>query len=58
MGGLALAAIFFGVMNMKISSTAAMGIGANIREALFHKVQAFFVQEHRQIQHRPRSSRV
>lgn len=38
---LAIAAISFGVMNMKIASTAGQGFGANLRDALFKKVQGF-----------------
>lgn len=38
---LALAAIVFGVLNMRYSAETSMGFGANLREALFEKVQAF-----------------
>lgn len=38
---LAMGAIFFGVANMKVSSTAGQGFGANLRDALFKKVQSF-----------------
>ncbi|HAF63041.1 MAG TPA: multidrug ABC transporter ATP-binding protein [Anaerolineaceae bacterium] len=38
---LAIAAIVLGVMNMKVSATAGQGFGANLREALFKKVQSF-----------------
>ena len=38
---LAITAISFGVMNMKIASTAGQGFGANLRDALFKKVQGF-----------------
>ncbi|KPL72026.1 hypothetical protein ADN00_16190 [Ornatilinea apprima] len=38
---LALAAIGFGVLNMRYSTRASMGFGANLRDALFEKVQGF-----------------
>ncbi len=38
---LALVAISFGVANMKVASTAGQGFGANLRDALFKKVQGF-----------------
>lgn len=38
---LACAAIFFGVMNMKYTSIVSQGFGANLRDSLFKKVQAF-----------------
>ncbi len=38
---LALAAIFFGVLNMRFTTDAAMGFGANLRDAMFEKVQSF-----------------
>jgi ATP-binding cassette, subfamily B, multidrug efflux pump len=38
---LALAAMLFGVLNMRFSSMSSMGFGANLRNALFEKVQAF-----------------
>ncbi|BBB47315.1 ABC transporter ATP-binding protein [Pelolinea submarina] len=38
---LALGAIFFGVLNMKFSTTGAIGFAANLRSALFEKVQKF-----------------
>ena len=38
---LSLAAITFGVANMKVSATAGQGFGANLRDALFKKVQDF-----------------
>jgi len=38
---LALIAISFGVANMKVASTAGQGFGANLRDALFKKVQGF-----------------
>lgn len=38
---LAIVAIFFGVANMKVSATAGQGFGANLRDALFEKVQSF-----------------
>ena len=38
---LALAAIIFGVLFMYSAAVAAMGFGANLRNALFEKVQAF-----------------
>ncbi len=38
---LAIIAIFFGVANMKVSATAGQGFGANLRDALFKKVQSF-----------------
>ncbi len=38
---LALAAIVFGVLFMYSAAVAAMGFGANLRNALFEKVQAF-----------------
>lgn len=38
---LACAAICFGILNMKFTATGAMGFGANLRDALFTKVQQF-----------------
>ena len=38
---LALVAMTFGVLNMRFSSEVSMGFGANLRDALFEKVQAF-----------------
>ena len=38
---LALGAIFFGVLNMKFSTKGAIGFTANLRSALFEKVQQF-----------------
>jgi ATP-binding cassette subfamily B protein len=38
---LALVAMFFGILNMRFSSEVSMGFGANLRDALFEKVQAF-----------------
>ena len=38
---LAIIAIFFGVANMKVSATTGQGFGANLRDALFEKVQSF-----------------
>jgi ATP-binding cassette subfamily B protein len=38
---LALAAIGFGTLNMKFSANASQGFAANIRRALFDKVQSF-----------------
>jgi ATP-binding cassette subfamily B multidrug efflux pump len=38
---LALAAIGFGVLNMRFSANASQGFAANIRRALFDKVQSF-----------------
>lgn len=38
---LALAAAGFGVMMMRLSTVGSMGFGANLRNALFAKVQAF-----------------
>ena len=38
---LALAAIGFGVLNMRFSANASQGFAANIRRALFGKVQSF-----------------
>ena len=38
---LALAAMTFGILNMRFSSEVSMGFGANLRDALFEKVQAF-----------------
>ena len=38
---LALAAIVFGVLFMRMGAIASMGFGANLRDALFEKVQAF-----------------
>ena len=38
---LALFAMFFGILNMRFSSEVSMGFGANLRDALFEKVQAF-----------------
>ncbi|MGV8025655.1 MAG: ABC transporter ATP-binding protein [Anaerolineaceae bacterium] len=38
---LAIIAILFGVANMKVSATAGQGFGANLRNALFEKVQSF-----------------
>jgi ATP-binding cassette, subfamily B, multidrug efflux pump len=38
---LALAAIGFGVLNMRYTTDVSMGFGANLRNALFEKVQSF-----------------
>lgn len=38
---LALGAIAFGVLNMRFTTDASMGFGANLRNALFEKVQGF-----------------
>ena len=38
---LALAAIGFGILNARITTVTSMGFGANLRNALFEKVQAF-----------------
>jgi ATP-binding cassette subfamily B protein len=38
---LAVAAICFGILNMRYTSNASMGFGANLRNALFEKVQSF-----------------
>ena len=38
---LAMGAIFFGVLNMKISITGSVGFAANLRNELFKKVQQF-----------------
>ena len=38
---LALTAITFGILNMRYSTRVSMGFGANLRDALFEKVQAF-----------------
>ena len=38
---LALGAISFGVLNMKFSTKGAIGFAANLRGALFEKVQRF-----------------
>jgi ATP-binding cassette subfamily B multidrug efflux pump len=38
---LAFGAIFFGVLNMKFSTTGSVGFAANLRNALFEKVQQF-----------------
>lgn len=38
---LACAAIVFGIINMKFTSVGSLGFGANLRNALFEKVQAF-----------------
>jgi ATP-binding cassette subfamily B multidrug efflux pump len=38
---LALAAMGFGIINMRLSTVGAMGFGANLREALFAKIQRF-----------------
>ena len=38
---LALGAILFGVLNMYYTTRVSMGFGANLRNALFEKVQAF-----------------
>jgi ATP-binding cassette subfamily B multidrug efflux pump len=38
---LALAAMGFGILNMRYNTRASMGFGANLRDALFEKVQAF-----------------
>ncbi len=38
---LALAAMTFGVLNSRFTTVAAMGFGANLRDALFEKVQSF-----------------
>ncbi len=39
--GLALAAIVFGVLNMRFTTNISMGFGANLRDALFEKIQNF-----------------
>jgi ATP-binding cassette subfamily B multidrug efflux pump len=39
--GLALAAICFGVLNMRFTTNVSMGFGANLRDALFEKIQKF-----------------
>lgn len=39
--GLALAAICFGVLNMRLTTNVSMGFGANLRDALFEKIQQF-----------------
>jgi len=41
MVSLALVAMFFGILNMRYTTTASMGFGANLRNALFEKVQSF-----------------
>jgi ATP-binding cassette subfamily B multidrug efflux pump len=41
MVGLAVVAIVFGMTNMKFSADASQGFAANIRRALFEKVQSF-----------------
>jgi ATP-binding cassette subfamily B multidrug efflux pump len=38
---LAMAAICFGVINMRFTTNASMGFSANLRNALFEKIQAF-----------------
>lgn len=38
---LALAAITLGIVNMRFTTVASMGFGANLRNALFEKVQSF-----------------
>lgn len=38
---LALGAIVVGVINMRLTTNASMGFGANLRDALFEKVQGF-----------------
>ncbi len=38
---LALGAISFGVLNMKFSTTGSVGFAANLRKALFEKIQQF-----------------
>jgi len=38
---LACGAIFFGVFNMNFATRGSMGFGANLREALFEKIQKF-----------------
>lgn len=38
---LALAAIGFGILNMRYTTNASMGFGANLRNALFEKIQGF-----------------
>jgi ATP-binding cassette, subfamily B, multidrug efflux pump len=38
---LALTAITFGILNIRYSAETSMGFGANLRDALFEKVQAF-----------------
>lgn len=38
---LALAAICFGSLNMRFTTNASMGFGANLRNALFEKIQGF-----------------
>jgi ATP-binding cassette, subfamily B, multidrug efflux pump len=41
MVGLALVAIFGGIVNMWLTSRGSMGFGANLRDALFEKLQSF-----------------
>ena len=38
---LALSAIAFGILNIRYTTNASMGFGANLRNALFEKIQAF-----------------
>jgi len=38
---LACAAICFGILNMRFATLGSMGFGANLRNALFEKVQSF-----------------
>lgn len=38
---LALAAIGFGILNMRYTTDVSMGFGANVRNALFEKIQGF-----------------
>lgn len=38
---LALAAISFGILNMRFTTNAAMGFGANLRNELFEKIQSY-----------------
>ena len=39
--GLALVAMFFGSMNHRVAAVASQGFGANLRQALFDKIQTF-----------------
>jgi len=41
MVGLALVAIIGGIFNMWLTSRGSMGFGANLRDALFEKLQSF-----------------
>jgi len=41
MVGLALAAMALGIVNMRLANTIGMGFGANLRDALFAKIQQF-----------------